>query len=199
MHNQIILASGSGIRRALLKNAGVECDVVKPMIDEEAIHASMQAEGARPRDIADTLAEHKARKISMKYPDALVIGCDQVLDLKGKVLQKPTDQQNAYAQLFALSGQRHSLLSAVVVYQNVMPVWRHIGVVRLQMRNLSDRYIENYLNRNWESIRHSVGCYKLEEEGVRLFTNIDGDYFTVLGLPLVELLGYFTQKGVLDG
>ena len=199
MPNPIILASGSETRRRLLVQAGVVFDVARPMVDETAILASMQAEGAEPRDIADALAGHKARKVSLKAPDALVLGCDQVLDLQGRALQKPLDHADARNQLQQLSGQSHRLLSAVVICQDGQPIWRHIGVAQLMMRQLSDRYMTDYLNRNWHSIQESVGCYKLEEEGVRLVSRIDGDYFTVLGLPLVNVLGYLTLRGDLDG
>jgi len=199
MSTKIFLASASDIRRKLLDSAGVEYTAVKPMVDENVIIASMQAEAVEPRDIADALAEHKARKISLKHPDALVIGCDQILDLHGEILQKPTDQQDARNHLAKLSGQSHNLWSAAVIYQDGGPLWRHVGGVRLQMRTLSEPYLEDYLLRNWESVRHSVGCYKLEEEGVRLFSSIKGDYFCVLGLPLVELLDHLTRTGVLNG
>lgn len=199
MNIPIILASGSQARHELLENAGVAHQVIKPMVDEETIFASMRAHGVRPRDIADALAEHKARKVSLKNPGSVVIGSDQVLDLAGKTMQKPNDRNDAFAQLQTMSGARHSLLSAAVIYQDGEPLWRYVGQARLEMRNLSDAFIGSYLDRNWDSIRHCVGCYKLEEEGVRLFFKIEGDYFTVLGLPLVELLGYLTTKGVLEG
>ncbi len=124
-----------------------------------------------------------------------MLGCDQVAELKGEILSKPRSQGEARDQLAALSGQTHRLLSAAVVYENGTPVWRHVGVVRLTMRSLSPGYIDDYVARNWESIRHAVGGYKLEEEGVRLFSLIDGDYFHVLGLPLTELLSYLITKG----
>ncbi len=199
MTEPIILASGSDIRRKLLENAGVAVKVVVPRLDEPAIRAGLLAEGVSPRDLADALAEAKARKIGMKEPAALVIGCDQILDFAGTCLSKPADPDDARTQLRALSGQRHSLLSAAVVFHEGAPVWRHVGQVRLQMRDVSDEYIDEYVARNWGSIRHAVGCYKLEEEGVRLFSRIDGDYFSVLGLPLIELLGYLTARGVLQG
>ncbi|MGB5559545.1 MAG: Maf family nucleotide pyrophosphatase [Paracoccaceae bacterium] len=199
MSHRIILASGSDIRAALLRNAGVTFDVEVPRIDEPAIRSSMQAEGASPQDIADVLAEHKARKIALKHSEAFVIGCDQVLDFGGRTLSKPVDPDDAKAQLRAMSGQRHSLLSAAVIWNEGAPVWRFVGQVRLQMRPVSDDYIDDYVIRNWDSIRHAVGCYKLEEEGVRLFSHIDRDYFTVLGLPLVELLCYLTRRGALQG
>lgn len=197
MPTPIILASASEIRRDLLRRAGVMLDTMPARIDEDAIRASLESEGATPRDFADALAEFKARKISEKHPDALVIGCDQVLDCGGTVLSKATDPDMAAEQLRQLRGKPHKLLSAAVIYENGKPLWRHVGQVRLTMRPFSDAYLHDYLTRNWDSVRHAVGCYKLEEEGVRLFSRVDGDYFTVLGLPLIELLGYLTARGEL--
>jgi len=197
MTDTIILASGSEIRATLLKNAGVSFTVAKARIDEDAIRQSLEAEDAAPRDIADTLAELKAQRVASKHPDALVIGCDQVLALGRTIYSKPETPEQALSQLQSLRGQKHQLLSAAVIYGEGKPLWRHVGVVRLQMRDASDTYLTDYVDRNWESIRHSVGAYKLEEEGVRLFTRIEGDYFNVLGLPLLELLSYLTLRGTL--
>jgi len=196
---RIILASGSQARQTLLQNAGVIFEVRVARIDEDAIRASMQNEGAKLRDIADALAQAKARKISLKEPDALVIGCDQVLDFDGVLVKKPQDLADAARQLQDLAGRQHRLLSAVVICLNGEPQWRHVGSVRMRMRKLSPEYLADYLERNWHSIRHSVGCYKLEEEGVRLFSGIEGDYFCVLGLPLIELLGYLIQRRAVPG
>ena len=193
---QIILASGSDIRATLLRNAGVVFDVVPARVDEEALRDAMLAEDAGARDIADALAEMKAQKISVKHPEALVIGCDQVLNLQGQLLTKPDSPETARTQLMAMRGKRHELLSAAVICENGNPVWRHVGVVRLLMQQFSDAYLDDYIARNWDSIRHSVGAYKLEEEGVRLFSQVQGDYFTVLGLPLLELLSYLTLRGI---
>lgn len=198
MATSLILASASEIRATLLRNASIDIDVKPARIDEEAIRNSLDAEGASPRDLADALAEYKARKISQKYPNQLVLGCDQVAELEGDFLVKPCDKAQAIEQLTKMSGKTHRLLSAAVLYQNGQPVWRHVGVVRLKMRQLSTEYILDYVERNWDSIRHSVGAYKLEEEGVRLFAGIDGDYFNVLGLPLTELLSYLILRGDLE-
>lgn len=193
----LILASSSEIRAQLLANAGVPVEIKPARIDEEAIRAALEAERAGPRDVADALAEMKARKISEKQGDALVLGCDQVLHFKGEILSKPESVDAARAQLRRLRGNRHALLSAVVIYEAGKPVWRHVGEVRLTMRSFSDAYLDAYLDRNWNSIRHAVGAYKLEEEGVRLFSHIEGDYFTVLGLPLLAVLDYLGTRGLI--
>jgi septum formation protein len=197
MTETIILASGSEIRAQLLRNACVPFDVVVARVDEETIRASMQAEQASPRDVADMLAELKAQRVAAKHPGALVIGCDQVLALNQTIFAKPENPHDALTQLKTLRGQKHQLLSAAVIYADGKPQWRHVGVVRLHMRDASDGYLADYVDRNWDSIRHSVGGYKLEEEGVRLFSRIEGDYFNVLGLPLLDLLSYLTLRGTL--
>ena len=198
MSNPFILASGSEIRSSLLKQAAVEHEVVPARVDEEAVRDALLAENAAPRDIADALAELKARKISEKFPGAVVLGCDQVLDHKGKLISKAADTTEVIAQLKTMCGDRHSLYSAAVVCQDGKPLWRHVGHVRLYMRDATDSYIEGYVARNWDSIRFAVGGYKLEEEGVRLFHRIEGDYFNVLGLPLLELLSWMTLRGDLE-
>ena len=196
---QIILASGSSIRKTLLTNAGVPFTAMPARVDEDAIKAALKAEDATPRDVADALAEFEARKLAEKHPDALVIGSDQVLEFQGQMLSKPASREDAAGQLRAMRGKQHKLLSAVVVYENAEPVWRYVGQVRLLMRDVSDAFLEGYLDRNWPGIGNCVGAYKLEEEGVRLFSRVEGDYFTVLGLPLLELIGFLTQKGVIEG
>lgn len=191
----LTLASGSSVRLSLLTNAGVPVISKPARVDEETITLALQAEGARPRDIADTLAEMKARKIAEKDPGALVLGCDQVIDFEGNVWGKPANPQDALSKLTALRGGRHKLLSAAVLYHEAKPIWRFVGEVRLTMRPVSDGYLADYVQRNWDSIRESAGGYKLEEEGARLFSAVEGDYFTVLGLPLLPLLGYLGDRG----
>lgn len=193
----ILLASASEIRLALLRAANLLATAQPARIDEDSIRAALEAEGAPPRDLADTLAEMKARKIAEKNPGALVLGCDQVLEMKGRIFAKPETPEDARAQLRDLRGQTHRLLSAAVLYENGQPVWRHVGQARLTMRDFSDSYLDNYLARNWDSIRHAVGCYKLEEEGIRLFSAVEGDHFTILGLPLLPLLSCLGARGLI--
>ncbi len=194
----MILASGSAVRAELLRRAQLEFDVIVPRIDEDAVKRAMLVENATPRDIADVLAEMKARKIADQNREALVIGCDQVLDLDGSILDKPESKEECLEQLARLSGRRHILLSAAVIYAAGEPVWRHVGKATLTMHKLSELFTRDYVERNWDSVRHSVGGYKLEEEGVRLFASIQGDFFHVLGLPLLEILAYLTLRGDLD-
>ncbi len=194
---RIILASGSAIRATLLRNAGVAIETIVPRIDEAAIRDALVADGSSPRDIADALADLKAQRVAARHPDALVIGCDQVLAHGTDLFAKAGSVEEARDQLKTLRNTQHRLLSAVVIYQADQPQWRHVGEVRLTMRNFTDEWLDDYLSRNWESVRDAVGCYKLEQEGVRLFSRIEGDYFTTLGLPLLDLLSYLTLRGTI--
>ncbi len=191
----ITLASTSPIRLQLLRAAGLEVEAVAPRVDEATVRDALIAEGAHPRDIADALAEMKARKVAEKRPADLVLGCDQVLELDGRVLSKPQTPEEARDHLRQLRGRSHKLLSAIVAYEDAQPVWRHVAEARMTMHQISDGYLDDYVTRNWDSIRHSVGCYKIEEEGVRLFSSIGGDHFTILGLPLLPLLAWAGTRG----
>lgn len=195
MMSTLVLASTSRIRHELLEKAGLSIEVTAPRVDEAMIRDAMLAEQFSPRDIADGLAEAKAMRVSRKRPGAMVLGCDQVLDLDGKVLSKPATPDEARAQLLSMRGRRHDLLSAAVICQDGEPIWRHVGRARLTVRQFSDDWIDTYIKRNWPDIAESVGAYKLEAEGVRLFSKIEGDYFTILGLPLLDLLSFLTLRG----
>ena len=191
----LLLASASEIRLTLLRNAGVPVTPHPARIDESTIRQSLQADHAHPRDIADTLAELKARKIAQRNPTALVLGCDQVLALDDQIFAKPESLTDARAQLAQLRGQTHHLHSALVLYHNAEPVWRHIGTAKLTMNTASDAYLDAYLSRQWPAVATSVGAYQLESEGLRLFSAVEGDYFTILGLPMLPLLAYLSLRG----
>lgn len=194
----IVLASASITRAGLLRTAGLAVEAIAPRVDEDALRAGLAADGVSPRDQADALAEAKARKVAQKRPEAFVIGCDQILACDGAVFSKPENIAQARDQLLALRDRTHRLFSAVVVYEGARPVWRHVGAARLTMRAFSDGYLDAYLSRQGADVCASVGAYRLEGEGVRLFSRVEGDYFTILGLPLLELLGYLSQRGVID-
>ncbi|MGR3494494.1 Maf family protein [Citreimonas sp.] len=199
MESDLILASGSEIRRRMLESAGLTLRIDSPRVDEESIREAMAAESASPRDTADTLAEAKASKVAARHPEARVLGCDQVLDLDREVLSKPSTRDEAADQLRRLRGKTHRLLSAAVLFEGAEPVWRHVGTARLTMRPVSDTFIDAYLDRNWPAVGDSVGAYKIEEEGVRLFAHLQGDLFTIQGLPLLEFLNFLTDRGSIPG
>lgn len=192
-----VLASSSPTRLQLLRAAGLTVRAISPRVDEGAARAALASEHASPRDIADVLAEMKARKVAERHPEAVVLGCDQVLELAGEVFSKPDSPAEARDQLLRLRGRTHLLHSAIVAYQHAGPVWRHVGEARMTMHPISDAYLDAYLGRNWNSIRHSVGGYRIEEEGIRLFSAIAGDHFTILGLPLLPLLAWAGTRGMI--
>lgn len=191
-----ILASGSTIRADLLRANGANPVVVPTRVDEAALKDAMLAEDAAPRDIADALAEMKARRVALKHPQALVLGADQVLVHDGDLVDKAPDLQTARAQLTRLRGSVHELLSAAVIYEDGRPVWRHIGRAQLVMREFSDSFLDDYIDRHGDDLLATVGCYKLEQDGPSLFSRVQGDYFSVLGLPLLEVLQFLRTRGV---
>ncbi|MFW6027446.1 MAG: Maf family protein [bacterium] len=192
----LVLASASAVRQRLLRQAGVPFRVRPAGVDEPAVIAALCAEDAAPRHIADLLAELKAVQVSRAEAQAFTLGADQVLACEGEIFQKPEDMNDARARLQRLRGKTHELLTAAVLAREGAPIWRHVSVSRLTMRPFSDAFLDAYLERNGESILSSVGAYLLEEEGVQLFSRIDGDYFSILGLPMLPLLDILRRHGV---
>ncbi|TPG20423.1 septum formation protein Maf [Sphingomonas koreensis] len=194
----LVLASQSASRRAMLDAAGVPYEAVPPRVDEAAAKASLRGEGVSPRDLADALAEMKAVKVSASAPGALVLGSDSLVALEdGTVLDKPVDRADAAAHLRQMSGRRHDLISAAVIAENGRPVWRVVDRAKMIMRPLSEAFIERYLDREWPAIAGCVGCYRIEGPGAQLFSRIEGSQFTVLGMPLLQVLDYLRVRGVL--
>ena len=198
MVNDILLASSSPIRKLLLERANVLFKSVKPNIDEESVKASLLMEQYNAREIADALAELKASKISSMNPDSLVIGCDQILELEGTILKKPVSKEKAIEQILTMSGKKHVAYSGAVICENGKPVWRFVGKAELYSKHYKEDYVTKYVNRNWESIKETVGGYKIEEEGSRLFIKITGDFFSILGMPLIEINNYLGERGSID-
>ncbi|MFN3619899.1 Maf family protein [Sphingorhabdus sp.] len=194
----LVLASQSAGRIAMLQAAGVSVEACPAQVDEDSIKASLAEAGAKPRDIADALAEAKARKVSRKMPTALVLGCDQIcVGADGHIFDKPETPDDARAHLARLSGSAHRLISAAVICEQGAPVWRVVDMAQMTMRPLSERFIHDYVEAYWEPIRHSVGCYRIEAEGAQLFTSVSGSQFTIIGMPLLPVLDYLRLRGLL--
>ena len=198
MPQPIILASRSPFRQMLLRNAGLTFEAMAAAIDERAIEDSLSADRPSPAEVALALAEAKALDVASARPEALVIGSDQTLSLGERVFHKPADLSDAREHLRAMSGRTHELNSAVVLVENGAIAWRHVSTARLTMRLLSDDFIGRYLDRVGESVLASVGAYQLEGEGIQLFEHIEGDYFTILGLPMLPLLAQLRSMDMID-
>ena len=192
----VILASKSLARRAVLEAAGVAVEIAGSGVDEQAMKASLLADGAGPRDVADALAELKALKVARSRPD-FVVGADQTLEFEGRLYDKVATLEEARARLKLLRGKPHRLHSAVVVAKDGAPVWRELVSATLTMREFSDGFLEDYLAIEGAASLGSVGCYRLEGPGAQLFSRIEGDYFAILGLPLLGLLEFLRQHGAL--
>jgi septum formation protein len=192
----IVLASKSAARRAVLEGAGVPFEVQVAGVDEDAIKAALLADGSGPREIAEALAETKAIRVSQKRP-GFVIGSDQTLELEGRLYDKVETLDAARARLVELRGKPHKLHSGVVVAKDGAPIWRELVTATLTMRDFSDAFLDDYLAREGEAALGSVGCNRLEGRGAQLFSNIEGDYFAILGLPLWGLLDLLRRHGEL--
>lgn len=196
--SKIVLASKSPARTAVLRAAGVPFETAVAGVDEAAVKNGLLAEGQGPRNVADALAELKAVKISRSRPGDLVIGADQTLDLDGDLFDKVETMDQARERLQLLRGKTHKLHSAVVVARDGAAIWREVPSAKLTTRNYSDAFIDSYLAARGEDILSSVGCYQLENQGVQLFSRIEGDYFTILGLPLMGLFDFLRLHGALE-
>lgn len=179
----------------MLRNAGVTFDVQPARVDEDTLKTAMMADNVPPRDIADALAELKARAVSYLHQEAFIIGADQLLVKDGKIFSKAADRRQAEQTLNELSDGVHELISGVTVYQHGQPIWRSLDTAKLTVRPLSEEFISQYLDRLGEDAFWSVGCYQLEGLGAQLFTKVDGDHFTVLGMPLLPLLDFLRRHG----
>ena len=181
----------------MLTAADVPFDAIASGVDEASAKASLSADGISARNLADALAELKAVKLSRRYPEALVLGCDQVASLGGRIFDKSESQAEAREHLVALRGETHSQASAAVICEGGKPVWRHIDVAKLTMRDFSEAFLDTYLEAEWPAISGCAGGYRIEGRGGQLFTQLDGSYFTILGLPLLPLLDYLRVRGVM--
>lgn len=194
----IVLASGSATRARILRDAGVELIIDPPAVDESGIKSALQADGAAAADVAETLAELKAMRVSRNHPGRLVVGADQMLECGGVWFDKPPDLDHARAQLVALRGKTHILTSSAVVVRDGARLWHHTDQARLTMRMFTDAFIDGYLAASGSDIARSVGAYHLEGLGAQLFQRVEGDFFTVLGLPLLPLLDWLRVQDVLQ-
>ncbi|SCB61468.1 septum formation protein [Rhizobium aethiopicum] len=199
MTPKLILASSSPFRRMLMENAGLSFEAHAAAIDERRLEAPLEKAGARPDAVALVLARAKAEDVSRRFPDGMVIGSDQTMSLGGRVFHKPKDMADAANHLQILSGVTHRLNSAVVIVSNGVVLWEHLAHAQLTMRPLTADFIGRHLARVGERALSSVGAYQLEGQGIQLFEKIEGDYFTILGLPMLPLLKKLRELGAIDG
>ena len=192
-HPPLILASGSAIRAQLLARAGLSFSILRPNVDEALLKAEFRQDS--PAGLAASLARAKANAVSQTHPDALVIGADQVLNFRGIAHDKPSSLADARAQLLRFRGKTHALETAVCCCQGGKPIWSHAMHADLTMRDFSDGFLEAYLEGLGEDVLTSVGGYRLEERGIQLFSHVEGDYFGILGLPLLPLLAFLRSEG----
>lgn len=199
MPSELILASSSASRQMLMRNAGLDFSSIPADIDERSLDARLADEGAAPETIAVELAKAKALAVSLLHPSAFVIGSDQTMSLESRIYHKPKDMDEAHANLISLSGKTHRLNCGAAIAQNGKIIWDIVTVADMTVRNLDGDFVTRHLERVGPKVLSSVGAYQLEGEGIQLFTSIEGDYFTILGLPLLPLLTKLRMLGVIDG
>ena len=199
MNTTLVLASQSIHRKNLMENAGLEFKCQPADIDERTIELAIEGTGATPKELALILASAKALDVSQKIPDAYVIGSDQTLSLNDELFHKPEDMEAARRTLLKLSGQTHTLNSGVSIAKNGETIWQHVSIAELTMRELSPEFIGRHLSDAGENVLTSVGAYQLEKQGVQLFEKIEGDFFTIVGLPMLPLLAQLRELNVIEG
>ena len=199
MTGRIILASSSPFRLAMLRSAGIATEPIPSQIDERAVEAAIGDAPVAPDDLARILAEAKAVEVSERHPEALVVGSDQTLSLDEEILHKAADMEEARRRLLKLSGRTHHLNSAVVVAKGGEAIWSHVAIARMSMRRLDPGFVGRYLSRVGDQALRSVGVYQIEREGIQLFDAIEGDHFTIVGMPLLPLIGELRRLGAIDG
>ena len=192
----LTLASTSAIRKHILSQAGVEFEAVGSGVDEDAVKEAMRAEGASPRNQADKLAELKAVKVSQKR-SGFVLGCDQILAFEGRSFDKAETLEEAFQRLSELRGKTHSLECAAVIAKDGQVIWRLVTSPKLTMRVFSDAFLRDYLKAYGDAALSSIGCYQFEGPGAQLFDRVEGDFFSILGLPLLEVLAFLRLHGEL--
>lgn len=194
---RLILASASSARRAVLEAAGLHFEAAAAAVDEASIKEAAQAEAIPAADTALMLADAKAERVARRDTEALVIGCDQLLVCEAGWFDKPVDLAAARAQLQALRGRTHQLVTAIVCHRHGQRIWQHVAVPRLTMREVSDSFLDVYLAAEAVAVTQSVGAYRIEGPGVQLFSKVEGEHAAILGVPLLALLGFLRQHGVL--
>ncbi len=199
MTSELILASSSASRQMLMRNAGLTFSSIPAQIDERAIDTKLEQEGAAPEVIALELAKAKAIAVSLLHPEAFVIGSDQTMSLGDRIYHKAKDMAQAHANVLSLSGKTHRLNCGVALAKNGTVIWDTVSIAKMTVRELSADYVSRYLERSGSQVLSSVGAYQLEGEGIQLFSSIEGDYFTILGLPLLPLLAQLRELRVIDG
>ncbi len=193
---RVILASGSQIRRQLMTDAGLEFEVIAKPVDEGAIKASMLAESARLQDIADALAEAKAMRVS-RLEEGFVIGADQIMVMDRQLFDKPKTIDEARERLKLMRGKTHYLIGAVVICEGGQAVWRHMAKTKLTMRDFSDAFLDDYIEKEGDLLTKSVGAYRFEGLGAQLFSHVEGDFFSILGLSLLPVMDYLRTRGAI--
>lgn len=195
MRSSLILASSSLARATLLRNAGILFETYPPKIDEQLIKKSMVSEGLSARDMADQLAEMKASKVASKFANSFILGSDQIIEFQGQLVSKPSDKKDLFLNLKAFQNKTHHLYTAAVIYFEARPIFRHISKADVSFRALTDETLATYIDKFWDCIQYCVGGYRIEAEGIQLIRKINGDHFSVMGLPLLEVVNFLSLRG----